>query len=494
MANASGYKRASVKFDPCELFPARVATKQTHATAAEVGSGEAGCASLKKDGTTCIPVLDSAYDRTVRRHEAGHHIYSKIEDFDPSMLGQALEDAYLHAVCLPGEDVDTYTRRDEISVALRDIHVATSKAAMAMSDKNLDALLALRAAAIMHGTDYDMSMGTVNDRFAQLCAKVAPDYRDKVELAIAQLAAGHKADAKTTLEPYFDPSKKESKGGSFPLAGKIGKKAVAGDGTGVPAKDVSFAPVEGKLSSDAIEMLSKSTVGYLKGKGSPKLKIHSLWASSMIPTYFGEDHKHTLSGCKIDAKKLACTVGPATPRVFLKSIRRNGGTVVIDASGSMGISPAELLAMIEKAPLATIAFYNAPSDDVYVGNLWIFAEKGKRALDFSEVDMRPFKYALSDAKRGIIARGPFGEALVQPGHENRFGCGNVVDFQVIQWLLQQPAPRYILTDGGFTGPDSLGARELLANAIARKKLTQVTSKAQLQTILTKNQLALGGAK
>lgn len=492
MANASGYKRAAVKFDPCELFPARVATKKTTATAQEAGA-TAGSASVK-DGTTCIPIGDTAYDRTVRRHEAGHHIYSKIDDFDPSMLGQALEDAYLHAVCLPGEDVDSYTRRDEISVALRDIHVATSRAAMAMSDKNLDALLALRAAAIL------MADGQLlPKRLADLCAKVAPDYLDSVITAVTQLKAGKKAEAKTTLTPYFDPASKAPKGGSFPLAGKLGKgpKGAAGDGTGVPSKDVSFAPIEGKLSSDAIEMLSPRTVESLKSKGSPKLKIHQLWATSMIPTYFGEDHKHTLSGCKIDAKKLACTVGPATPRVFLKSIRRNGGTVVIDASGSMAISPTELLAMIEKAPLATIAFYNAPSDGVCIGNLWIFAEKGKRALDFSEIDQRsPIEYQTYKTTRGLTdyKKGPFGEYLVSPGFEGCWGSGNVVDFQVIQWLLQQPAPRYILTDGGFTGPDSLAASELLTNAIARKKLTQVTSKAAMQEILRKNQLALGGAK
>ena len=33
----------------------------------------------------------------------------------------------------------------------------------------------------------------------------------------------------------------------------------------------------------------------------------------------------------------------------------------------------------------------------------------------------------------------------------RFGCGNVVDFQVCEWLLAQPKPRYFVTDKRFVG-------------------------------------------
>jgi hypothetical protein len=161
-----------------------------------------------------------------------------------------------------------------------------------------------------------------------------------------------------------------------------------------------------------------------------------------------------MSGIKIKAKKLALIVGPNLPRIFTKPIdRENGGTVLIDASGSMQFSNEQLKQICDLLPMATVAYYDAHGDDdQYEGAadvLHIYCEKGLRSM----IEQLP-----------------------------RCGGGNMIDFPAIQWLLKQPGPRWFLTDGGFTGPEgaALAAHELSQNAHKRKIIKVVSS---IETII-----------
>lgn len=456
----------SKHFDPCSLFPARIKSKVWIAKARKKTGGVSGATDLIKR-VAYLPTGNNAYDRTVRLHESLHAIYTpkptekRIKSKKPyTMLEQALEDARLHLVCAQTKGS---VRRDELATALTDLRRGAS------GDKGLAALLALRSQAILLGGAESLSGRIVGSKLKALCASVSPAYYDSMMDALHHIERNELDKAAEILTPYFPKSDAMPESRAWPGAGKGDVKELE---SGVA--DVSFEKLEGELTSEAADMLSPSIADIVRKGNMPTLTIHQLFASAMIPTFFGETQKHMQSGMKIHAKKLAMIVGPSTPRLFLKTIRRNGGTVVIDASASMEISPEKLLKLVSRAPAATIAFYNAPSDNVlsdgkYWGNMWIFAHKEKRAADFSEV------LGISD------------EWISQERRKFSWGTGNVVDFQVLQWLLAQPAPRYILTDGIFTGcwQTIEAGRELLRTAIARKKITQVTSMTEMEKILAK---------
>jgi hypothetical protein len=99
-------------------------------------------------------------------------------------------------------------------------------------------------------------------------------------------------------------------------------------------------------------------------------------------------------------------------RLFLRRTPvEPGGTILIDASGSMG-SFDVIKQWAEKAPFGTIAYY---AGDGGRGWLWIYARDGRRAAEVAEPEHR----------------------------------GNTVDGPALTWLMTQPAPRTFVTDRGF---------------------------------------------
>lgn len=105
-------------------------------------------------------------------------------------------------------------------------------------------------------------------------------------------------------------------------------------------------------------------------------------------------------------------------RVFARKRRIKGGTVLIDASGSMSFSEEELASVIDAAPGALIAAY---------------AGRGERG------------YLAIVAKNGRMATGEAAmEALADCG-------GNIVDGPALRWLAKQPGPRIWVSDGMVTG-------------------------------------------
>jgi hypothetical protein len=99
-------------------------------------------------------------------------------------------------------------------------------------------------------------------------------------------------------------------------------------------------------------------------------------------------------------------------RLFLRRTPTEpGGTILIDASGSMG-SFDVISQWAEKAPFGTIAYY---AGNGHTGRLWVYARDGRRAAKVAEPDHR----------------------------------GNTVDGPALTWLMMQPAPRIFVTDRGF---------------------------------------------
>jgi hypothetical protein len=100
-------------------------------------------------------------------------------------------------------------------------------------------------------------------------------------------------------------------------------------------------------------------------------------------------------------------------RLFVRRLpRRPGGTILVDASGSMG-DFNEVTKWMSRQPFGTIAYY--AGDGYETGQLFVYARNGWRA-----------------------------EQIVEPN-----GGDNSVDGKAIDWLLSQDAPRIMVTDRGF---------------------------------------------
>mgnify|MGYP001158135769 CR=1 FL=1 len=98
-------------------------------------------------------------------------------------------------------------------------------------------------------------------------------------------------------------------------------------------------------------------------------------------------------------------------QVFSQKQRVYGGTVLIDASGSMSFNGQDILDIMQQVPAVTIAMYNGSYDK---GDLRIIAKNGKR-VDEEYLD-------------------------IHSGH------GNVIDGMALRWLANQPPKRIWVSD------------------------------------------------
>lgn len=128
-------------------------------------------------------------------------------------------------------------------------------------------------------------------------------------------------------------------------------------------------------------------------------------------------YRRTTSGSRLHRPSLFKPILP--DKIFLRrSPQEPGGTILVDASGSMG-SWDRVKEWCEKAPFGTIAYYSGTTRNK--GKLFVYARNGRRAQD-----------------------------IVDP-----HGGNNIVDGPAMDWLMSQARPRLFITDRGFCGaPDS----------------------------------------
>ena len=98
-------------------------------------------------------------------------------------------------------------------------------------------------------------------------------------------------------------------------------------------------------------------------------------------------------------------------KIFKQKMTQLGGTILIDASGSMSFNGEDILEIMQLLPAVTIAMYNGTRD---TGNLRIIAKNGKRVSE---------KYL-----------------------DEHSGYGNIVDGPALEWLGTQPARRIWVSD------------------------------------------------
>lgn len=98
-------------------------------------------------------------------------------------------------------------------------------------------------------------------------------------------------------------------------------------------------------------------------------------------------------------------------KIFKQKMTALGGTILIDASGSMSFDGQDILEVMQQLPAVTIAMYNGSGD---TGDLRIIAKNGKRVTE---------KYL-----------------------DDYSGYGNIVDGPALEWLGTQPARRIWVSD------------------------------------------------
>ncbi len=102
--------------------------------------------------------------------------------------------------------------------------------------------------------------------------------------------------------------------------------------------------------------------------------------------------------------------------VFRRPLRRWGGSVLIDTSGSMRLGSDDIDAILAASMgVALVAIYSGSEGE---GELRVVARGGRRA---ATEQLEPF------------------------------GGGNIVDLPALDWLARQPRPRIWVSDGGVTG-------------------------------------------
>lgn len=164
-----------------------------------------------------------------------------------------------------------------------------------------------------------------------------------------------------------------------------------------------------------------------------------------------------MAGSRINPAKLAAARTTPGVRMFQRKVNQGGsGTILIDASGSMGIPESTLVAFCEKAPALTIAFYNAPDDFSRHGNIFIYAANGYRANLSHLIGVHSIPH---------------------------YGCGNVIDYHAMAWLIKQPGPHYIVTDCRFTGSWAEAASWLFRKLVTAKQLELVPDLTAMAYIL-----------
>jgi hypothetical protein len=183
-----------------------------------------------------------------------------------------------------------------------------------------------------------------------------------------------------------------------------------------------FSTLGGKFLGDL--MKQRSDLNRLKESAQRDLRFHDTSTTWCDMAIVRDSFNRSLKRQQLAAKRTPGFVGAF--RMPLRALlpafdgkawsvkqRLGGGTILVDASGSMGMQPQHILALLETAPMATVASYSMESNK---GELHIHAVKG-RYTENPEI----------------------------------CGSGNGVDGPALRWLMTQKRPRVWITDGGVTG-------------------------------------------
>lgn len=157
-----------------------------------------------------------------------------------------------------------------------------------------------------------------------------------------------------------------------------------------------------------------------------------------------------LQGARLGSIRRLLTDG----RAFRRDVRKpqKGGTILIDASGSMDLSSDDIRAILDRAPAAAVAMYSGMSCGT--GTVSVIAKAGRMATD-REIDRR----------------------------RAQVGGGNIVDGPALRWLAKQAEPRTWICDGIVTGRNDSRHLNLTLEANRLAKAGRITRHASVAQYL-----------
>ena len=178
------------------------------------------------------------------------------------------------------------------------------------------------------------------------------------------------------------------------------------EGEGTESNELGGGSLEQRTRDDMSQLLYRSSQGVGRWgemfTHQPPLTVNLQarlkGGRQYRPSDFGYNPKYINRYC-IDKK------------IFKQKMTTLGGTILIDASGSMEFDGQDILEVMQMLPAVTIAMYNGSGD---TGDLRIIAKNGKRVTE---------KYL-----------------------DDHSGYGNVVDGPALEWLGTQPARRIWVSD------------------------------------------------
>lgn len=392
-----------------------------------------GFTEYGKDRKTVVriggPVTDDAFGITVRGHETRHatrHTLArkKRDTYNAAMAAQLIDDVNIETGELPevsASGLEIY-RRAHIATAMRDLkHMISDKRKQDKGEmpdtyeqRNARTLAAVRVKAMLAHYRKDLEYGRTHNQAVKGSRKLRDligDRMSKALHAIIELAKKRNGRERainllTMLLEEAPPAEREE---------EEEKPKRDRDDEGILGPVTHGSTTEGHM--EVLDLKPKSAYT------AKEKKINMRYAPSGVhlnPTRF-----------------VSAIVAGDGKGLFSKRVRQKpGGTVVIDASGSMHPSIESLTALARKVPTATIAYYSG--NEHAKGILAIFANKGKR-FD------------------GVLPR-------------NTLRGGNAVDLPAVRWMMDHPKPWTFVSDLQFTGgaqSSEIIAKALLERAEAR---------------------------
>ncbi len=368
-----------------------------------------------------VPSLADARGRLIRAHELLHAQHSpgrrRTDSAFPPEVTNTAEDTHIHTNGWPQHGALAHLTRDALAVALADVR-STNNAARAGQiktdgDWNLAISVMIRSTAIIRGA-YRASKraGAIRraDRAASAMDRIrriiARDWGHTITSATAEVIrlveqrkpAAHREACSLIQSLMRWPENKTERDQQ---RADLGEKVDRADGT---MEDPDTGADAG---------------GEESGKpGDLPMEIERLPLCSATDPLRARSGL-ARSGARFNAPRLPrAIITGSTAGLYKRKRRKRGGSICIDASGSMRMDQSELSELCALAPGATVGYYaggGAKTPGAY-GTLWLYATGGKRADDCP-----------------------------------RRGGSNDVDLYAVRWLLRQPAPRVLVSDLCFCG-------------------------------------------
>jgi hypothetical protein len=364
-----------------------------------------------------VPLQDTDGDRFIRAHEMAHaRITPKVGAGKAAkkagvtlMALQVAEDARVHhflnrrGIPTPGG----MTPEEAQSCAKRIVSNDRDMAAALLSSHGTGDFELLRHGLLESGADHDALLETIRDvrRIAEGIGRRADRRGGKHPCDNSRGFATRTIPAALQFDTLWPEEPGDADDGMRDKLSEL-------------IRNVSMSARDGKWGTVDPIARAPMSIARRRGKGETRTYRDEGTAPSAV-------HRLTIDG-----------------RIFSRQRHAPGGTVLVDASGSMALSAEQLAAIVEAAPTGKVAIYCGRSTS---GRITVVADRGRMATD-------------KDMRRA------------------RVGGGNVIDGPALRWLANQPKPRIWVSDGYVTGKNDAMAMNLIADAagiVRRGSITRV---------------------